>query len=82
MKLNRKIMNFFLLHLIECEIDNDCSINIGSTHIEDVDNSILFDNLDNFKLESLELKDFSKQVSHKSIIENLSFIEIKVMTKL
>lgn len=66
----------------EREIDNDCSINIGSTNVEDVDNSILFDNSDNFKLESLELKDFSKQVSQKSITEDSPFIEIKVNDKI
>lgn len=61
---------------IECEIDNDCTINARSTNVEDVDNSILFDNPDNFKLKSLELKDFSKQFSQKSITENSPFIEI------
>jgi len=44
---------------IEREINNDCCINARSTNVEDVDNSILFDNSDNFKLERLELKDFS-----------------------
>lgn len=67
---------------IEHEIDNDCSINVRSTNVEDVDNSILFDNFDDFKLENLELKDFSKQVPQKSITENSPFIEIKVNDKI
>jgi len=47
---------------IEREIDNDCCINAKSTSVEHVDNSILFDNSDDFKSERLELKDFSSQV--------------------
>lgn len=67
---------------IEREIDNDCSINVRSTNVEDINNSILFDNLGDFKLENLELKDFSKQVPQKSITENSPFIKIKVNDKI
>jgi len=70
---------------IECDIDNDCTINSKNTNVEDVDicasSSILFDDSD-FKLESLELKDFSKQISRKSITENSPFVEIKVNDKI
>jgi len=53
--------------------------------VEDVDicasSSILLDESD-FKLESLELKDFSKRISRKSITENSPFVEIKVNDKI
>lgn len=71
----------------EHEIDNNCIINARSTNVEDVDfdicasSSIFLDNSD-FKLENLELKDFSKQISRKSITENSPFIEIKVNNKI
>lgn len=67
---------------IEHEIDNDCTINARSINVDDVDNSILFDNPDDFKLKSLGLKDFSKQLSQKSITENSPFIEITVNDKI
>jgi len=67
---------------IEREIDNDCCINVRSTSVEDVDNSILFDNSDDFKSERLELKNFSSQVLQKSITENSPFIKIKADGKI
>jgi len=67
---------------IEREIDNDCCINARSTSVEDVDNSILFDNSDDFKSERLELKNFSSQVLQKSITENSPFIKIKADGKI
>jgi len=67
---------------IEREIDNDCCINTRSISVEDVDNSILFDNSDNFKSERQELKDFSSQVLQKSITENSPFIKIKANGKI
>jgi len=64
---------------IEREIDNNCCINARSTSVEDVDNSILFDNSDDFKSERLELKDFS---STTEITENSLFIMIKTNGKI
>lgn len=70
---------------IEHKIDNDCSINVKSTNVGDVDlyasSSILFDNPDDTKIETLELKDFSKQISQKSLTENSLFIKIKINDK-
>lgn len=71
---------------IECEIDNHCTINTKNIDVDNIDicasNSILFDNPGDFQLESLELKDFSKQVPQESITENSPFIEIKVDNKM
>lgn len=62
------------------------TINARNTNVDDIDicasNSILFDNPGDFKLESLELKNFSKQVSQKSITENSPFIKIKIKDKI
>jgi len=63
--------------MIKREIDNDCCINAKSINVEKVDNSILFDNFDDFKSKRLELKDFSRQILQKSITENSLFIKIK-----
>jgi len=70
------------INYIEREIDNDCCINAKSINVEKVDNSILFDNFDDFKSKRLELKDFSRQILQKSITENSPFIKIKADGKI
>jgi len=67
---------------MEYEIDNNYitnNINSDTTYVENIDDTILFDDCD---FDDLELKDFSKQFPEKLITENFSpFIRIQIDDK-